>query len=226
MQTTARVVGRRRPMIPVPFVTPALSELWVSLVTGTSRSLVRPLIESLRHPMVVSDPWLQEKIGLEGRSFEEALRDSLRRSRVWKRPIARSVQRFRLPPGRDASWVGEEYPRWLERILPWLLRVEREEDQLRLGIRGVREPMLILRREAILAESGRYIFRVTGGLLAEAQPQGDPRLEFRVTPDGQNILAALQDFEPRLPWWIYAWTQAPLHSAIMSAYRRFLSSAA
>ena len=47
MQVTARVVGRRRPMIPVPVVTPALSELWVSLVTMTSRSLVRPLIASL-----------------------------------------------------------------------------------------------------------------------------------------------------------------------------------
>jgi uncharacterized protein YbjT (DUF2867 family) len=225
MQVTARVVGRRRPMVPVPFVTPALSELWVSLVTGTSRSLVRPLIESLRHPMVVSDPWVQRKMGLVGRTFEESLRDSLRRSRVWKRPIVRSVQRFRLPPGRDASWVGEEYVRWLQRILPGLLRVERNASELRLGVIGVSQPMLILRRAESGPDSGRYILRVVGGLLAEVNPQGDPRLEFRVTPDGKNILAALQDFEPQLPWWIYAWTQAPLHRAIMSAYRRFLSSA-
>jgi len=175
--------------------------------------------------MVVSDPWLQEKIGLVGRTFEDSLRDSLRRSRVWKRPIARSVQRFRLPPGCDASWVGEEYTRWLQRILPGLLRVERDADQLRLRIIGVRQAMLILRREETATESGRYILRVVGGLLAEEHPQGDPRLEFRVTPDGKNVLAALQDFEPRLPWWIYAWTQAPLHAAIMSAYRRFLSTA-
>jgi uncharacterized protein YbjT (DUF2867 family) len=225
MQVTARVVGRRRPMIPVPFVTPALSELWVSLVTGTSRSLVRPLIESLRHPMVVSDPWLQKKMGLKGRSFEDALRDSLRRSRVWKRPIVRSVQRFRLPPGRDAAWVGEEYPRWLQRILPGLLRVEREGDELRLGIRGIPRPMLILRKDAATSESGRYLLNVVGGLLAESCPQGDPRLEFRMTPDGQHVLAALQDFEPRLPWWIYGWTQAPIHAAIMAAYKRFLRKA-
>jgi uncharacterized protein YbjT (DUF2867 family) len=225
MQVTARVVGRRRPMIPVPFVTPALSELWVSLVTRTSRSLVRPLIESLRHPMVVSDPWLQKKMGLEGRSFEEALRDSLRRSSVWKPPIARSVQRFRLPPGRDAAWVGEEYPRFLQRVLPGLLRVERDGDQLSLGIRGIPRPMLILQKDAATSESGRYMLRVVGGRLAASHPQGDPRLEFRITPDGQHVLAALQDFEPRLPWWIYGWTQAPLHTAIMSAYRRFLSHA-
>jgi uncharacterized protein YbjT (DUF2867 family) len=226
MQVTARVVGRRRPMIPVPFVTPALSELWVSLVTGTSRSLVRPLIESLRHPMVVSDPWLQRKMGLEGRSFEDALRDSLRRSRVWKRPIARSVQRFKLPEGRDAVWVGEEYPRWLQRILPGILRVERSGDDLSLGIRGIPRAMLILRRDEATNDSGRYLLRVVGGLLAGTHPSGDPRLEFRITPDGEHVLAALQDFEPRLPWWIYAWTQAPIHAAIMSGYRRFLSAMA
>ena len=225
MQATAKVLGRRRPMIPVPIVTPALSELWVSLVTRTSRKLVRPLIESLRHPMVVSDPWLQKKMGLNGRSFEDALRDSLRRSRVWKRPIARSVQRFKLPPGRDAVWVGEEYPRWLERTLPGLLKITRDGDELRLRIRGIRRPMLILERETTSSRSGRYILRVVGGLLAEADPHGDPRLEFRMTPDGGHVLAALQDFEPRLPWWIYACTQARIHAAIMSAYRRFLSNA-
>jgi uncharacterized protein YbjT (DUF2867 family) len=225
MQTTAKVVGRRRPMIPVPIVTPALSELWVSLVTGTSRSLVRPLIESLRHPMVVSDPWLQKKMGLAGRTFEDALRDSLRRSRVWKRPIARSVQRFKLPAGRDALWVGEEYPRWLERTLRGLLKATHDGDQLKLKIRGMRRPMLILEREKTSSGSGRYILHVTGGLLAQADPHGDPRLEFRMTPDGRHVLAALQDFEPRLPWWIYAFTQARLHSAVMSAYRRYLSTA-
>jgi uncharacterized protein YbjT (DUF2867 family) len=226
MQVTARVLGRRRPMLPVPLVTPALSELWVSLVTGTSRSLVRPLIESLRHPMVVTDPWLQQKMNLSGRAFEECLRDSLRGSRVWKRSLVRSVQRLRLPKGRDAAWVAEEYPRWLQRVLPGLLRVEREDDQLRLGLRGIRRPMLVLRRDEVGGESERYLFRVVGGLLAAPHPQGDPRLEFRTTPDGRHVLAALQDFEPRLPWWIYAWTQAPLHAGIMSAYRRFLSNTA
>ena len=84
--------------------------------------------------------------------------------------------------------------------------------------------MLILERAETPKESGRYILRVAGGLLAGADPRGDPRLEFRSTPDRQHVLAAMQDFEPRLPWWLYVCTQAPLHAAIMAAYRRFLSS--
>ncbi len=223
MQATARVLGHHRPMIPVPVVTPALSELWVSLMTGTSRSLVQPLIESLRHPMVVSDPWLQQRMGLVGRSFEEALSDALRRSRVWKRPVVRSVQRFPIPKGRDARWVGEEYSRWLQRLLPGVLWVEREGARMSLGIRGVRRPMLVFEEEECDRASGRFILRIVGGLLAAPEGEGDPRLEFRRAPDGHHVLAALQDYSPRLPWWIYVCSQARIHSAVMSAYRRTLS---
>jgi uncharacterized protein YbjT (DUF2867 family) len=225
MQATARVLGRRRPMIPVPLVTPALSELWVSLVTGTSRSLVRPLIGSLRHPMVVSDPWIQKEMGLRGQPFEASLRASLRRSKVWKRPVVRSVQRFVLTPEKSAAWVGQEYSRWIQRTFWNLIRVERDGPIVRLGIRGIRPPMLVLEEEDVGSDASRYVLLVTGGLLAKSQPSGSPRLEFRATPDAREVIAALQDFEPRLPWWIYSWSQAPIHAAIMSAYKRFLSKA-
>lgn len=226
MQATARVLGRRRPMIPVPFVTPALSELWVSLVTGTSRSLVRPLIQSLRHPMVAEDRWLQKRMGLPGRPFEDALAESVARSRLWKRPIARSVQRVVLPAGRDVRWVGNEYTRWLERFLPGLLAVENEGDAIRILLRPVPRPMLEMVRRREAEEPGRYLLGVTGGLLAGEQPQGDPRLEFRRSPDGAHVLIALQDFEPRLPWWLYGWTQAYVHAVVMFAFRRHLAAMA
>jgi uncharacterized protein YbjT (DUF2867 family) len=226
MQVTARVLGRRRPMIPVPFVTPALSELWVSLVTRTSRSLVRPLIESLRHPMIAEDRWVQEKMGLPGIPFEQALRESLGASRIWKRSVVRSVQRFELPSGRDAAWAGEEYPRWLEKTLGSIVRVDRMGNEVRLGIRGIRRPMLVLVQRVDRSDPERYLLGVEGGLLAGEEPGGDPRLEFRTTPDGDHVLAALQDFEPRLPWWLYACTQARVHAAIMAAYGRHLKRVA
>jgi len=223
MKVTAKVLGRRRPMIPVPFVTPALSELWVSVVTGTSRSLVAPLIESLRHPMLAEDRWLQKKMKLEGKPFEEALRDALRSSRIWKRPIVRSVQRFELPAGRDAAWAAQEYPRWLEQRLGRLVRVERDGDSVRLGSRGLPGAMLVLEPRHSRNDPERFLLAVSGGLLARPEPRGDPRLEFRTTPDGEHVLAALQDFEPRLPWWLYAATQARIHAAIMAAYGRHLA---
>ena len=222
MKTTAQVLGRKRPMVPVPFVSPALSELWVSLVTGSSRSLVRPLIESLRHPMVVTDPWLQEEMGFPGRPFRAALADSVDRTGGWKRPIARSVQRLPLPRGRAAEWLGRAYVDWLGRLFPALLVVETSEQETTIRLRGGRAPLLRLRPREVTASAGRYVLDVAGGLLAAEAPTGDPRLEFRSTPDGEGAIAALQDFAPRLPWWIYLWTQAPLHAAVMAAFRRWL----
>jgi uncharacterized protein YbjT (DUF2867 family) len=45
-----------RPKLPVPFLTPWLSSLWIGLVTPVDASVARPLIEGLTTQTVVSDP--------------------------------------------------------------------------------------------------------------------------------------------------------------------------
>jgi uncharacterized protein YbjT (DUF2867 family) len=57
MQITADELGRRPPaMLPVPFMTPRLSSLWVSIFGGVEYPLVRPLVEGLRAEMVITEP--------------------------------------------------------------------------------------------------------------------------------------------------------------------------
>lgn len=55
MNEYARQRGLRRRMIPVPFLTPRLSSLWLGLVTPLYARVGRKLIDSLRHPTVVRD---------------------------------------------------------------------------------------------------------------------------------------------------------------------------
>src|SRR4029077_20682141 len=105
-----------------------------------------PLVQSLRHPMVVRDRRLQERAGLPGLPLREALADALDARSRHARPSApgpltlaqprslrrmtrptgdvRSVQRLALPPGHDARWIADEYLRWLPGRLRFLLRVE------------------------------------------------------------------------------------------------------
>ncbi len=53
----ARALGRRSPLrITVPVLTPALSSLWIGLVTPVDAGVARPLIEGLATETVVSDP--------------------------------------------------------------------------------------------------------------------------------------------------------------------------
>jgi uncharacterized protein YbjT (DUF2867 family) len=57
MDGLARALGRRPPLrLTVPVLTPALSSLWIGLVTPVDAGVARPLIEGLSVETVVTDP--------------------------------------------------------------------------------------------------------------------------------------------------------------------------
>ncbi len=71
----AEVLGkRRRPKLPVPFLTPALSSLWIGLVTPVDAGVARPLIESLASETVVTEPEPARLFDVRPMSTLEALR--------------------------------------------------------------------------------------------------------------------------------------------------------
>jgi hypothetical protein len=212
---------------PGPVPEPGLSKLWVTTVTGAPRALVAPLVESLRHRMVPHERWLQERMGRPGQPFVPALRRALAAEGLLKEPTARSIQRLPLPEGVDASWVAREYLIWLPRFLRPFLEVTLEGPVCKLGLRGRRRPLMQLAYAPARSSPSRALLYVTGGDLValgggEKDEPRTPRLEFRITPDGHHVLAAVQDFRPRLPWWLYVWTQARLHAFVMWGFGRHL----
>jgi uncharacterized protein YbjT (DUF2867 family) len=71
----ADVLGkRRRPQIPVPFLSPRLSSLWIGLVTPVDAGVARPLIESLASETVVTDPKPARRFDVQPIDSLEALR--------------------------------------------------------------------------------------------------------------------------------------------------------
>ncbi len=78
LDTMAAVLGMRpRPRVPVPFITPWLSSLWIGLVTPVDARVARPLVEGLAVPTVVTDPSGMELFDIAPIGFEQALRDAL-----------------------------------------------------------------------------------------------------------------------------------------------------
>ena len=74
----AVALGKRpRPKIPVPFVTPWLSSLWIGLVTPVDAGVARPLIEGLSTETVVTDDSTRRLFDIEPASFEATLRQAL-----------------------------------------------------------------------------------------------------------------------------------------------------
>jgi uncharacterized protein YbjT (DUF2867 family) len=71
----ADVLGkRRRPQLPVPFLTPRLSSLWIGLVTPVDAGVARPLIESLASETIVTDPEPASRFDVQPVGALEALR--------------------------------------------------------------------------------------------------------------------------------------------------------
>ena len=63
-----------RPRIPVPFITPWLSSLWIGLVTPVDAGVARKLIEGLAVETTVTDPSGMELFDIRPIGFDEALR--------------------------------------------------------------------------------------------------------------------------------------------------------
>ncbi len=78
MQEYARQRGLRRRMIPVPFLTPRLSGLWLGLVTPLFARIGRSLIDSVVHPTVVTDDAARREFAVRPLGVREAIATALR----------------------------------------------------------------------------------------------------------------------------------------------------
>ncbi|HBS04348.1 MAG TPA: hypothetical protein DEA96_05250 [Leptospiraceae bacterium] len=262
MQKTARALGKRRHFLPVSFYSPRLSLLWIELITGSSRELVSPLVESLKHDMIAEAPakykkYLRTPIDEALNTARASARQSLEQGRIKdernrrtgarkesvdsKRTIqqesaegsksnhqkkteslVRSVQRLPLPLKKDAIFLAELYPIWIQGKLKPFLKIRRDPDSGIVGFYGLGLKLLELTLSEERSDPTRQLYYVTGGLLAAKNSKG--RLEFRTLPQLNCALSAVHAFEPALPWYIYKFTQAPVHLWVMNAFARFLAA--
>lgn len=242
MQTTAGVMGLKRRIGSVPIFSLWLSLHWIQLITGASKQLVEPLIESLRHDMVVQENRLQSKLGIVGISFVESLRRALRAEE--KKPSRRSalrmpslkrrnkqkvcsIQRLELNHNRSAQEIALDYAKFLTKFLgPWLKVEINENHCMDFRVFGLSKPLLKLRYAPNRSEPRRALYYIEGGILANMvrmdRSEIKGRLEFRLSNCGTFVLAAIFDFAPRLPWSIYRLTQAPFHLWVMNSFGRYL----
>lgn len=75
LTAAAPELGRRKPiMVPVPFLTPTLSSLWIGLVTPVDTGIARPLVEGLTTETVVTDPSGAALFDVEPEPFAASVR--------------------------------------------------------------------------------------------------------------------------------------------------------
>lgn len=231
IKKASKLIKMQRAVIVLSVIPIGLSRFWVSLITGVPRDLVYPLVLSLKHEMIASPehdyPYKNEDILV---SIEESLKKAMEYQVT---PIlngytpvqkdVRSIQRLPLPKGKNAMWVAREYFHWLPKQFSWFLRVDLEGNFCRFYFLSPKIVLLELELSQERSTADRQLLYIKGGLLA-AGPQGRGRLEFREVLNGTSIMAAIHEFRPALPWYIYLWTQALVHLWVMRRFSQFLKN--
>ncbi|KHE72497.1 NAD(P)H-binding protein [Halobacillus sp. BBL2006] len=235
MEKVADIMGKKLKMVSFPFMTVHLSRLWVRFVTGSSKEMVYPLIESLAHPMTVQKEHTHPRWSHGTTPFEAAAKEALDHgeSKSKKNPFSfspvrhdvRSVQRVPIPEGKDSDWVAKYYLKWLETTLnPWIKTRVDEVHSCQIGFLFKYAPLLELTYSKERSTSDRALYYITGGWLADNQKNIRGRLEFRKIPNKAEAIVAIHDYMPSLPWFFYKYTQAKVHLLVMILFRKHLEN--
>ncbi|WP_200387029.1 NAD(P)H-binding protein [Thiocapsa imhoffii] len=242
LRRTAEVLGVRRLIITLPWL-----PIWIAAATarafsGAPSEVVGPALESLPQDTVIRDNPVQRAIDSGAMPFREALKAALAPSHRHlcaspRQPIqgqdrelirearrVRSIQRIILPPGQDARWVAGNYFRWLGTCCwPFVATRLDATGRCDVTIRFPRLHLLSLQRRAELSDPQREVYAITGGLLSRPDSLGHARFEFQTLLDDRYTMAAIHDYAPALPWYVYRWTQAVAHLMVMRRYQRRLA---
>jgi uncharacterized protein YbjT (DUF2867 family) len=228
MQIYAEEAGlRKRLIIPVPFLSPGLSSLWIGLVTPLPARVARPLVHSLRSEVVVVDDSANEALPHEPTPYREAVQRALAKTRdevVTRWSNAESGPA--LPVDGDPSWSGgtqfED-----RRVVPtdasphhvfwafsrvggdvgyygvnWAWRLRGLLDRMVGGVglrRGRRHPENVREGEAVdFWRVDRVVPDEMLRLRAEMRLPGQAWLEWHIVPaDGGADLVQVARFRPR-----------------------------
>ncbi len=240
-EETAEVMDKKMPMIDLPIIPVFLSKLWVRLIAQMPKETVYPLLESLTHNMTMQDKYFVEGISNAPTPFKESVRIALDETEDSKSPDkksfnikkeikrndVKSIQRIKVPAQWTVDNVADYYVNWLSRIGGRFLTtsiVDGEVTEIKLPFFD--DPILILERSEERSYDDRILYYIKGGTFAFVREEGRARLEFRRILDTDEILVALHEYEPTLPWFIYSITQARVHMIVMKLFgmeTRFLS---
>jgi uncharacterized protein YbjT (DUF2867 family) len=232
MRLLSEKIGRKHYFLPVPFVSPKLSKLWVSLITGAPKNLVYPLVDSLKTHMIPLSPRPQELNFIKPMSFDESITLSIAQTKAGKNPNAysysgidndscvRSVQRVTTLFRSDVKVISQVYFSWLHQFLKPIFSIEQQDRFYNIRLIFLKKPLLIFEASRSRSYPDRELFYIRGGLLVRESPRA--RLEFRNIYQGLYKIIAIHDYRPRLPWYIYKYTQALLHLVVMRAFGNYL----
>jgi membrane protease YdiL (CAAX protease family) len=106
MTRVAALEGRRRVIVPVPFLSPGLSSRWLSLVTDVDARTGRSLVDSMTNEVIVRDDSIRDLIPFEPMGYDDAVRAALAERRGTAPVTNALVRRRRVVAGTALAGAG------------------------------------------------------------------------------------------------------------------------
>lgn len=253
MREYARQRGLRRVMVRVPLLTPRLSSLWLGLVTPVYARVGRKLVESIRHPTVVTTDVAARMFAIRPAGLAESMRAAMANEdreyaeTRWSDAVSsagtltgaapsgglrlmdRREIRVEATPERCFEVVSSLGGRTGWPPYTWLWRVRGFIDMVLGGV-GMRRGRPVGR--ALGAGDALDFWRVERcepgarlRLAAEMKVPGRAWLEFEVVPaGGAAIVRQTATFDPAgLAGRIYWYALVPVHALVFSGTLRSIA---
>ena len=242
LEQAAELQGKQPVFVPLRWLPRRVYAWWLRRRSPrTHPATIRMLVDDLQFDALAGDNPLQRVISQGAIECREAIRPYLAaadRTRlanprsemmgVYEEQLressnVRSVQRIRLPAGRNAEWMAESYFGWLQEFVwPFVTCRSDESGSYRVRVRGLGLTLLELSFQPGHSSPDRRMYFITGGLLASGSRNVRGRMEFHDILGGRYTIVAIHDFAPALPWNFYQATQATAHGFVMRAFQRHM----
>lgn len=230
LKKVAQYMNKKTLFFDIPYMPFDFLKYFFVLTTKAPFDFIEPLVGSLKYEIYSRENNRYPKIF---RSIDDTLKRVISSKQLSQQPKVfqkasffkkkkrvRSVQRFEKKPHLHADVISFTYLHWLPRFLHPFLEVKKVNHTVSFHIWGLQMPLLVLEHLYERSSKDRQIYFITGGLLARKVEKS--RLEFREVLKGEYVIAAIHEFEPSLPWWIYRITQAPIHLFVMKKFGTWL----
>jgi uncharacterized protein YbjT (DUF2867 family) len=228
MRAYARLRGLRRLLIPVPFLTPHLSGLWLALVTPAQARVGRALVEGLKNSTIVRSTAAREAFPMDLVPLETALQSAIDEGQVSRLRVDSRTMVANVPPARafvPVRRIGGPTGWYFGQFL-WEVRGVLDTSIGGVGLkRGRRDPDLCEAGDTIDCWT---VERLAPDRLlrlsADMKMPGKGWLEFEVTPiDGgtRSSIRQTASFDPRgLLGRAYWLALLPFHAVIFRGMLR------
>ncbi len=225
---TTNYFDKKKILISMPINSTAFSKLWVKIFGETDYELVSPLIDSLTCDLPFPEVSPLIKPYIKYRTYRDMLKNISTKKNARKKNkevftdnTVRSIQRLENTQNKSSKNISDSYMSWLPRYMKSLIVARNEGKLISFYAFGISIPLLKLEHIEDNSNLDREKFHIIGGLLSHTSNTG--WLEFRRVANGEFTLASINEFVPSLPWYIYKYTQAPIHAHVMRSFGFYLN---